>query len=182
MIILCDMIDNPTDLSKFERIYKRYHNTMYFVAYDVLKNMHDAEDTVAISLIKVIGILNKIDTDDIDKPRCKNLMITIAKNSALDHKKKAENKVIPKESVEDYRLDRGVENIYIDTENYKELIECINELDYKYRDVFRLKVIYELSSKEIGDLLNITEQNVNMRYMRARAMLKQKLEERGIHE
>lgn len=181
MIILCDMIDNPTDLSKFQRIYERYHNTMYLVAYDILKNVHDAEDTVANSLIKVIGILNKIDADDIDKPRGKNLMITIAKNTALDHKKKVENKIIPKESVEDHGLDSGVETLYIDTENYKELVECINELDDKYRDVFRLKVIYELSSREIGDLLNITEQNVNMRYMRAKAMLKKKLEERGIH-
>ena len=181
MLILCNMIDNPADLSKFQRIYNRYHNTMYLVAYDILRNVHDAEDTVANSLIKVIGILNKIEADDIDRARGKNLMITIAKNTALDHKKRVENKLIPKESVEDYRLDRGAEDIYIDTENYKELIECINELDDKYRDVFRLKVLYELSSKEVGDLLSITEQNVNMRYMRAKAMLRQKLEERGIH-
>lgn len=108
-------------------------------------------------------------------------MITIAKNTAFDHKKKTENKIIPKEFIEYYRADSGVEDLYIDTENYKELIERINELNDKYRDVFRLKVIYELSSREIGDLLNITEPNVTMRYMRAKAMLKQKLEERGIH-
>lgn len=181
MIILCDMIDNPENLSKFQRIYKRYHNMMYLVAYDILKNVHDAEDTVEISLIKVIEILNKINADDIDKPRGKNLMITITKNSALDHKKKFESKIIPQEYVENYRVDKSAEEIYVNMENYQELMECINELDDKYKDVFRLKVIYELSSKEIGNLLNITEQNVNMRYMRAKTMLKQKLEERGIH-
>lgn len=181
MIILCDMIDSPADLSKFQRIYKRYHNTMYAVAYDILKNVQDAEDVVADSLIKVIGILNRINAEDIDKPRGKNLMITIAKNTALDHKKKVENNVIPKEYIENYRLDKSIEEIYVSTENYQELINCIDELDDKYKDVFRLRVIYELSSKEIGNLFNITEQNVNMRYMRAKAMLKQKLEERGIH-
>lgn len=181
MIILSDMIDSPEKLTKFHRIYRRYHNTMYAVAYDILKNVHDAEDVVEDSLIKVIGILNKINADDIDKPRGKNLMITIAKNTALDHKKKVENNVIPKEHIENYRLEKNIEEIYINTENYQELIKCIEELDDKYKDVFRLRVIYELNSKEIGNLLNITEQNVNMRYMRAKAMLKQKLEECGIH-
>lgn len=181
MIILCDMIDNPEDLSKFHQIYMKYRNTMYYVAYDILKNSHDAEDVVEMSLIKVIGILNKIDLDDIDKPRSKNLMITIAKNTSLDLKRKYENKAVPQENIEVQGVDKSAEDIYVSMENYHELMECINELEEKYKDVFRLRMVYGLSSKEIGNLLNITEPNVNLRYMRARAKLKEKLEERGIH-
>lgn len=181
MIILCDMIDTPENYCKFQRIYNRYRNTMYCVAYDILKNVHDAEDVVEVSLIKVIGIINKIDEEDIDKPRGKNLMITISKNTALDHKKKFENKIIPEEDIELHRTDKSAEDIYVDMENYQELMKCINELDDKYKDVFRLRVIYELNSKEISNLLNISEQNVNIRFMRAKAKLRQKLEEHGIH-
>ena len=56
MIILCDMIDSKENLSKFHRIYEKYKNTMYIVAYDISKNSHDAEDIVENSLIKVIYI------------------------------------------------------------------------------------------------------------------------------
>jgi|GEM_PF-4774948 len=79
--MLCDMIDGKENLSKFQRIYVKYKNTMYSVAYDILKNSHDAEDIVETSLIKVIDILNNIDDAEIGSSRCKNLMITITKNA-----------------------------------------------------------------------------------------------------
>lgn len=178
MIILYDMIDNPADLSKFRRIYDRYKNTMYSVAIDISKNVHDAEDIVEISLIKVIEILDKINVDDIDKPKCKNLMITIAKNSAIDYGRKGSNKENPCEYIEDYRHVKDVQELYIDMENYREVVACLQALDDKYKDILQMKILYDLSSKEIGKLLGIAEHNVNMRYMRAKAMLQQKLEER----
>lgn len=84
MIILCDMIDRAEDKSKFARIYSLYKYTMYSVAYDISKCVEDAEDIVEESFIKVIGILKKIDEADIERPRCKNLMITITKNTAIE--------------------------------------------------------------------------------------------------
>ena len=95
MILLFDMIDNPDDLSKFQQIYEKYKNTMYYVAYDVTKNTYDAEDVVQISLIKLIDILYKIDKQDISKPRCKNLMITITKNTAIDFLRKSKHDPVP---------------------------------------------------------------------------------------
>lgn len=177
-MILCDMIDGPENMSKFQRIYEKYKNMMYSVAYDISKNPHDAEDIVEVSLIKVIEILNKIELDDIGKPRCKNLMITITKNTAIDYGRKAENKILPYERIENYQMEKTTEDVYIDLENYKEVISYIRELEDKYRDVLHLKIFYKMTSKEIGKLLGITEQNVNMRYMRAKSMLKQRLEER----
>ena len=84
MMFLCSMIDSEEKRSKFERIYSEYRITMYSVAFDVTKNYHDAEDIVEEALVKVIGILNKIDPENIGTQKCKNLMITIAKNQAVD--------------------------------------------------------------------------------------------------
>lgn len=182
MIILCDMIDSTENLSKFHRIYEKYKNTMYIVAYDISKNSHDAEDIVENSLIKVIDMLNAIDSDDIDKPRGKNLMITITKNTAIDFLRKSEHIPIPHEFIEDQRTDKNIEDLYIEMENYQEVISCIDEMADKYRDVLRLKVLYHLNSKEIGKILNISESNVNVRFMRARAILAQKLEEHNKNE
>ncbi len=179
MIILMNMIDSEENLSKFQKLYNQYKNTMYSVAYDISKNMQDAEDIVEEALIKVIGILYKIAENEINTTKCKNLMITITKNTAIDFIRKRERGPIPFECIDSYQENRNVEDLYIDTENYKELIECISQLNEKYRDVLRLKVLYELNSKEIASILNISEINVNMRFMRAKKLLKEKLKEYG---
>lgn len=45
-MLLFSMVENEKDLSKFQRIYDQYKNMMYWVAYDITKNTHDAEDVV----------------------------------------------------------------------------------------------------------------------------------------
>ena len=55
-------------------------------------------------------------------------------------------------------------------------------MDDKYRDVLRLKILHHLNSKETGKILNISEYNVNVRFMRAKAILARKLEERNKNE
>ena len=60
-MLLFSMVENEKDLSKFQRIYDQYKNMMYWVAYDITKNTHDAEDVVQLSLIKLIDILYRIE-------------------------------------------------------------------------------------------------------------------------
>lgn len=175
MIILCDMIDGEENLLKFQRLYANYKNTMYYVAYDIIKNPHDAEDIVEISLIKVIHMLSKIDTEDIDKSRGKNLMITITKNSALDYLDKKKHEPVPYKFIEDIGAGKNVEELYIETESYQAVVSYIDEMDDKYRDVLRLRILHRLSSKEAAKILNISEQNVNVRFMRAKAILAKRL-------
>lgn len=182
MIILCDMINNVEDLSKFERIYESYKNTLYAVAFDIVKNHHDAEDIVEESLIKVIGILSDIEGEMIGTPRCKNLMITIAKHQAIDYWRKQKRLPIPTDELPNSKEDQNVEELYINLENYRELLKCLDELDEKYRDVLKLKILYDLTSKKIADILNITESNVNVRFMRAKKILAKRLRERECNE
>ncbi len=182
MIILCDMIDNPEGKLKFTWLYEFYKNTMFAVAFDIVKQYHDAEDVLEEALIKVIEILDDIDEAEIGTPRCKNLMITITKHRAIDFWRKARKLPVPMENLEQEELYQDVEQLYIDTENYKEVIACIGELDEMYRDVLNLKVMHHLTSKKIASILNIGEANVNMRYMRAKRMLAKKLEARKGNE
>ncbi|MDO5403527.1 MAG: sigma factor-like helix-turn-helix DNA-binding protein [Eubacteriales bacterium] len=67
-------------------------------------------------------------------------------------------------------------------EDYQKVISCINEMDDKYRDVLRLRILHRLNSKETGKILNISEYNVNVRFMRAKVILARKLEERNKNE
>ena len=160
-MLLFSMVENEKDLSKFQRIYDQYKNMMYWVAYDITKNTHDAEDVVQLSLIKLIDILYRIEEEEIGRSRCKNLLITITKNTAIDHLRKASHAPIPFETVEDY----------------KKLIQCIDKLDEKYTEVLRLRLLHHLSARETAKILNISEFNVNTRLLRAKRLLAELLRE-----
>ena len=182
MIVLCDMIDGEENLSKFHRIYEKYKNTMYSVGYTILNNQHDAEDVVENALIKVIDHLYEFDTDDIEEDRCKNLIITITRNAAIDYWRKNQKEPVPCEYIESKKVEQSAETAYFDMENYKDIISCINELEDIYKDVLRLRMLHHLSAKETGKILNIAEKHVNVRFMRAKATLARKLEERKKNE
>lgn len=177
MIYLLDMIDSADNLSKFQQIYEKYKNTMYYVAFDITKNSHDAEDIVQLSLLKLIDILYKIEEDDISKPRCKNLMITITKNTAIDHLRKIDASPVPYEHIDFTESSRSSEELYIEAEDYQTLIKCIDEMEDKYRDVLRLRILHGLNAKETAKILNTNEFNVNTRLMRAKKSLASKLKE-----
>lgn len=93
--------------------------------------------------------------------------------------RKSENGPVPCEYIEDHQTDKSIEDLYIEMEDYQKVISCIDEMDDKYRDVLRLKILHHLNSKETGKILNISEYNVNVRFMRAKAILARKLEERN---
>ena len=79
-MLLFSMVENEKDLSKFQRIYDQYKNMMYWVAYDITKNTHDAEDVVQLSLIKLIDILYRIEEEG-------NRPVTLQKSLDYYHKK-----------------------------------------------------------------------------------------------
>src|SRR5690606_18463839 len=52
------------------------------------------------------------------------------------------------------------------------LEEAIDQLDLKYRTVYILKEVEEMSVKEVAIAMNLSESNVKVRLHRARTMLK----------
>ena len=48
------MIESPEDKMKFERLYHKYRDLMYNIAYSFLKDEHDAEDAVHQAFVSII--------------------------------------------------------------------------------------------------------------------------------
>ena len=65
----------------------------------------------------------------------------------------------------------------------KQLLEnTIDSLDPKYRTVYMLKEVEEMTINEISECLNISVSNVKVRLHRAKSMLKEKLFEKAINK
>jgi len=59
----------------------------------------------------------------------------------------------------------------------KTLNQVLDELPPKYKTVFILRDLHNLSTRETAKILNLTESNTKVRLFRARNYLKEKLED-----
>lgn len=176
---------SPKDFRKDEEmaeaLFGRYRSTMTALALSFMGNMHDAEDVVQLSMIKIIKNIDKI--DDINSLRCKHFILVITKNTALTEITKNKNKkIVTKEPsemvniVEPYIDSYGFESAYGFSEEVSRFLGELREAD---RDILCLKYGDDYSNREIGEILEITEQTVRQRLSRARRRLYEIIEEGG---
>lgn len=182
MLLLSAMIDDPYEKSKFDQLYDTYKSSMYYTAYGIVKNVSDAEDVVQLSLLKVISILSDIPMDSIESRNTRNLLFTITKNTAIDFYRKNIKAPIDMDLSHTNAKSLSAEELYIEAEDYRALIEIIDHMDEKYKEILRLRYLNQLSNQQIADILNIRDENVRVRLNRARKMLAERLKERKNNE
>ena len=53
MLVYMSLIDSAEDQSKFEKIYLKYRNLMFYIANRILNSSQDSEDAVHNAFIKI---------------------------------------------------------------------------------------------------------------------------------
>ena len=154
-----------TDSDKFEHIYTHYKNLMLHKAHAILRDPMLAEDAVSEACIRIYRNLHKI--DDPTSGQSLAFIITIVKNTALS--------LLSKQDRQTANIDELNEDDGFDLEQYvcseissEEIYRLINQLSEELRSVFILKFAWDLSHRKIGELLDISENNVTVRLHRAR--------------
>lgn len=110
------------------------------------------------------------------KSWCRKIII----NECLNHLKatrRINRTYVPIE--EDYFIPVGDANTVLDSISFKNMIELVNKIEYKYRLVFIMSVLEEYSHKEIGDALGMTENNSRQVLSRAKAILRKSFTKNG---
>lgn len=167
MLIYLAMIDSPDGKSKFETIYHKYRDVMFYAAYKILLNSYDAEDIVHESFLKIIDIMDTI--TDADSAQTRALVIIICEHKAIDlYRKKQREKVIPFE--EEYVGGRHHAEVERSAEG-QAIIDAIKTLPIKYREVLLLKYSHGYSMDEIAAILSMSKENVKKTIQRARKKL-----------
>ena len=172
MIIYLAMIDSPEGRHKFEFIYNRYKNLMFYTASKILGDTRDSEDTVHDAFLKIIEIID--DITDVECPQTKSLIVTITENKAIDlYRKRQKRKTTPFE--EEY-LGVPARSDLESIEDREFLAKAIASLPGKYREVLFLKYSHGYSIDEIALILSMSKENVKKTIQRARKKLEQSLE------
>lgn len=170
LTVLLTLLENEDDRQKFIWLYETNHSKMERIALHILQNQRDAEDAVQNAFIQIIRHFERV--YEIPNEKLPYWCVSIVKNEALTiHRKNM--KVIIVDDLESVEVAASAIN------DYTELVDLFARLPDTYRAVLEMKFILEYSSKEIGERLGLSEQAVNTRVSRGRALLKEIVEKEG---
>lgn len=174
------LMDEDLQKNKFEKLYYRYRNLMYYIAFQVLNNERDSEDAVQEAFFRIVKNMDKI--GDVESKKTKNFVAIIVKREAMklyDKRKKRsevfesdlkdeENNQYGETFFDRYNAD-GSDNIV------NELEHVIKALPYKYASIMTLKYVMGYSGKEISEITGLSETNVRQHLFTGRKMLEKML-------
>jgi len=139
-----------------EELYNKYNKLIYAIAFSILKNKEDSEDVVQNVIVKIYNLtIDKLPSD-----KEATWLYTVTKNEALGIIKKY-NKELSIEKAYEIEDNNNEIDKTIDKHNFNNLI---NKLNKKEREVVSLKIISNLSFKEIGNLLGEPTSTIKWRY------------------
>lgn len=147
-----------------EELYKKYYKIVYGIAFSILKNKEDSEDIVQIFFSKLYSLeKNKLPND-----KEATWIYTTTKNEVLNFLKKKRND-IDYDSIYEIEDSNNYLNKIIDRDSYNRLISKLNDTE---KEIISLKILSNLSFKEISRLLNIPTGTVKWKYYKSINTLK----------
>ena len=159
------------------KLFDKFAPKMLGVCMRYAKSTEQAEDVLQDAFIKVFQKLNHFK----EKGSLEGWVRRIVVNTSLDQIRKElkfkDN--VPMENV-DYRLEQN--SFIFEGLIAEDLLALINSMPNGYKTVFNLFAIEGFSHKEIALELKISVNTSKSQYSRARAFLKEKLEEQGFEQ
>ena len=156
------------DRQAAEKIYQIFSAKMFALCLRFSKDRADAEDTLQDGFIKIFTSIGQYTGKGSFEGWMKRIMI----NTAMEKFRKNS----PLQIVDNEDID---EEVSIPEEV---LADFVNQLPERYKMVFNLYVIEEMSHKDIAALLGINEGTSKSNLARAREILKRKVKEYLDHE
>jgi RNA polymerase sigma factor (sigma-70 family) len=161
---LKELFNNVRDAKTFEKLYSKYNNLVYGIAFSILKNRPDSEDVMQIVFAKIYSTKK----EKMPTKKQASWLYTLTKNEAISLLRK-KKKYVDIENVYEIPSDNNEIEKVIDKEEYTRLME---KLSAKEREIVSLKIISNLSFEQIAKLLNEPTGTVKWRYYKSVHTLK----------
>ena len=170
-MIYMALIDDE-DIPEFEKIYEKYKQPLYDLAFSILHNHQDAEDAVQETFIKIADTFTKV--LQIPCNELTSYIVIICRNISINKYNK--NKRTSEHTI---RLNENItaSEVFSASESKEALMNALSQLPQDHKDVIFLFDLQGMSAKEAAALLGISEGNVRIKVFRAREMLRKSLKE-----
>jgi len=176
------------DLNAFETLVSRYERRIWALAKQMLQHDQDAEDVVQDTFLTALEHLHALRHGERFGAWLKQIatrlayrvlakrkrMPTESLDALLSEDPDEEETTLPRpQLVADWR--DSPEALLQRKETMRLIEEALQQLPEKYRVVFWLRDVEQLSTRETAEALGISEANVKVRLLRARLMLREYL-------
>ncbi len=159
--------------SDFEVIYQLYFNKVYRYVLNLSKNSDLAQEITAETFFKALNSLNKFS----GKSDISTWLCAIAKNSYLSYIKKQGKACELSEIENSADTDLNIEEQVINKDSSMQILNALHKLNEPYKEVFSLRVLGELSFKQIANIFSKNENWACVTYHRAKQKIKDILED-----
>ena len=178
--IIKRVLDGNVDA--FEIIMRRYNQRLFRIARSILKDEHEAMDAVQETYVKAYYQLDKFNGPD----GFASWLSRIVSNEALMRLRKLHRISYTLDDPMHNESDEPVFDIQpidlVASEQLRGLLEkAIDQLPVGNRCVYMMRAVQQLSTRETAQSLDITEDVVKTRYLRAKRLL-QKIFEQHIEK
>lgn len=168
---------------KLEQLYILYESKMYAVAYAILGNVSQSEDTVQDSFVKVADYLDRI--KDVESYQTKALIVKIVRTTAINRYRKNQKETAMFAVTEEKDVvdpSDVIEKKLSEIHNSTILLEAAKDMAQIYKEVIELQYYDGLTTNEIADITGVDSATVRKRCERAKKYLYQhiKKEEGGV--
>ena len=157
-----------------EEIYKEYSKYVFNYLLSLTNNVEIAEELMQETFYSAIKNIYKFR----NKSSLKTWLYKIAKNKWLDYCKKTKKikEIDIDEISENFLLINSFEDDCINRDELINIYKEIHKLDEKTKEVIYLRIKCEFNFKEIGTIMEKTEEWARITYYRAKIKLKEKIE------
>lgn len=148
------------DKNGLKEIYEAYISYVYMIVLGIVGNKENAEDVTSEFFIKIWTVADTYQANGAHKA----WLATIARNMALDFVRKNKREIPTEEFAEDICADETPEEEVVSDVSVQEALATLNEAE---RQIVDMKVLGEMSFREISESLGIPMGTVTWRYQNA---------------
>jgi RNA polymerase sigma-70 factor (ECF subfamily) len=166
------------DQTAFERLMEKYSNYVVSIAYNIVGDLHIAQDMAQEAFLKVYRKIAALDS-----PRkFRGWLYSIARSTCIDWLRKEHSKPCSFDGMADNGVDpqdaKKDTFASVEMEELREkVLNIIGMLPRIYQQIIMLKHLRNMSYKEIAEFLGIPIATIESRLYRARLLLKEKLQD-----
>ncbi len=144
---------------EFNKLYEKYNKLVYGVSFSILKNKESSEDIAQTVFTKIWNM----NTNNLPTSNEASWLYSITKNETLNFLRKQKS-TVNLEDIYYINSDNNELNEIMEKDTFNRIITKLNE---KEQEIVSLKILSNLSFREISQILNIPIGTVQWRYYKS---------------
>lgn len=166
MLLILVGVMSEAEKDLVNQIFSKMNVKMYNISFKILKSHSDAEEAIAQTFLKIMEHIDRISA--LPCPQIEPYCVVILKNETMNiiRQRKKAFYTEDLDCLECREEAYSVEEEYIKTLEKEKLLSCVDSLPEDERNFIYLRFVHDMTFKQIGELLDITEEAAKKRGQR----------------